>query len=180
MIKIVDNNSSRLMGLFYLVFLLLTLGSCASSQNKNQFTIDLSTISDPVPVGVISLGLGQTYFSSEQASIEGFSEFFSNQIDNILNQFTDMTSVSLDIGTFPNSIENYSGITVEDRAGRLIRWRTEIPADEVWARISVIFAERDVRIGIYVFKPGHDLVYGVYTEPSSIFWFGPETKVSPR
>jgi hypothetical protein len=159
----------------------IIVSNCASSQNINEITVDLSTISEPVPVRAIVLGVGRSYFSSEQAAIEGFSDFFSNNMGTILKQFTEMTGVTIDISSFLNNTENHSNIFVDDGGrARAIRWQPNIPTDEIWARITVIFAERDVSVNIYILKPGMDLVYGVNTPPSAHIWLGAETKVPER
>ena len=169
--------------IFYSVILIFCLiwGACASSQTKDDISADLAIISEPVKVSIISLQVGERYFSSHESAIEGFCEFYSNQIENILSQFQEKTGVILDIGSFTTSLNNLSGITVRDNAGvRVAEWHADNPTEDIWARITVIYAETSVVASVYILKPGKDLIFGVYTVPAATIWLGPDSKVSQR
>ncbi|QQO10188.1 hypothetical protein [Breznakiella homolactica] len=161
--------------LLFVCLLLFSLASCAGA--PDQITADVSKISEPVKVSRIGFQIGPDYFTTDDAAIEGFCEFYTNQIDSILTTFTERTGVVLDIGSFKESLKDLTNISVSDGSRtKLVDWNTEKPDNDIWSRMYVIFGDGAILVDMYILEPGKDIVYGVSTKPTEQIWLGSETK----
>lgn len=154
---------------------------CSTTQKSNDITVDVASITQPVRVGYVTLGAGRNYFTSNDATVEVFREFFTKQIEYVLSEVRDSTGITLDVVDLMDSIVNGNDIVGGDRENsRWAQWSTEIPNGEIWARITTIFAERSVLVKIYVLQPGKDLIFGVHTEPTTKVWLEASARGQPR